>query len=108
MLLDPHVLPSLSGSPIRRCQRHRRSLPHGDGAPLCRSTRHQPSTDAVEPVSADDDVDMPDDGLLAAASLLFGLGDALGDGESAAVTESREGATAVVDSTAAAVPAGEF
>ena len=36
---------------------------------------------------------MPDDGLLAAASLLFGLGDALGDGESAAA--------------AAAVPAGK-
>ena len=77
-LVDRHVVPSRGGGPIRRSQRHRRSLPHGDGPPLRRSTRHPPSTDAVEPVSADDDVDMPDDGLLAAASLLFGLGDALG------------------------------
>ena len=102
----PHrVLPSLSlsGGPIRRGHRHRRSLSPDDGAPLRRSTRHQPSPAAVERVHVDDDVDMPDliargsyrdVGLLAAASLLFGLGDALGDGESAAA--------------AAAVPAGEF
>ena len=118
MVIEPRALHSLSGGPILRWFRHhlRHSPPRDDDAPLL------PSADAVVEAmsvdndsnhSADDDIDMPglvprgggDDGLLAAASLLCGLGDAaisdaMGDGERAAVSEPQE--------SASAIPAGEL